>query len=194
MGWLPNMLDTEIIAECGKQGWVIISGDKSIERVPEERQAVIDARCKVFMFDDSHVTRTEDWVASLLVGRHRLIEIAEQTNGPLFVTIRRCKVQGHVSQPRFIGLGGGGWKPREPEVPKAIAEGLPLAEKPMRRQQQGELAFREQVKLDEKSESVDQTEQIMSDIETQEMRQRIVKENQRASSAARTTINTNNVK
>jgi len=188
------MLDTDIIAECGKQGWVIISGDKSIERVPEERQAVIDARCKVFMFDDSHVTRTEDWAASLLVGRHRLIEIAEKTDGPLFVTIRKCKVQGHVSQPRFIGLGGGGWKLIEPKVPQANAEGLPLPKKPMRRQQQGELAFREQVILDDKCEAVDQTEEIMSDLESRQMQQGIVKENQTTSSAVGATINANDVK
>ncbi|MGA9803042.1 MAG: hypothetical protein WA383_08665 [Terriglobales bacterium] len=176
MGWLCNMLDTDIIAECGRQGWVMISGDKSIERVPEERQAVINARCKVFMFDDSHVTRTEDWAASLLVGRHRLIEIAEKADGPLFVTIRKCKVQGHLSQPRFIGLVGGGWKPAEPDTPKASADAQPGPEKPMRRQQQAKLEFPEPAKLDEKCDAVDQSEQIMSDLETQEMQREWLKE------------------
>lgn len=152
------------------------SGDKSIERVPEERQAVINARCKVFMFDNSHMTRTEDWAASLIVGRHRLIEIAERTDGPLFVTIKKCKVQGHVSQPRFVELGGGGWRPKEPEMPKAKAEVQHQSKKLKRRQQQTKIEFPEQIRSDESCGAVDQTEQIMSEIETQNMQREWLKE------------------
>lgn len=139
MGWLNNMLDTEIIAECGKKGWAIITGDKSIERVPEERQAVINAKCKVFMFDDSHATRVEDWAASLVVGRHRLIEIAERTDGPLFVTIKKCRVHGHLSQPRFVGLAGGGW--RELQVKPVLEQPKEARVKKTRREQQERLRF-----------------------------------------------------
>jgi hypothetical protein len=133
-GWRENMLDVDWIAECGKNDWAIITGDKQIHRVPEERQAVIDAKCKVFMFDDSHDTRTEDWAASLLVSRHRLTEIVERTNGPLFVTIKRCKVHGHLTLPDFVLTGG--WKPEEAK-PIAVASALEGHQKmkPNRKQQ-----------------------------------------------------------
>jgi hypothetical protein len=38
------------IAKCGQEQWVVLSGYKSIETVPENRQAVIDAKCKVLFF------------------------------------------------------------------------------------------------------------------------------------------------
>ena len=111
LGWPDDKPDIEWIAECGKNQWAILSGDKSIELVPEERQAVIDAKVKVFMFDDTDLTRTEDWAASFLVGRERILEIASRATGPLFVTLKPCRVRGHVSQPRFVTTAGGGWKP-----------------------------------------------------------------------------------
>jgi hypothetical protein len=110
--------DKEWIARCGTHGWVIISGDKNISRVPEERQAVIEARCKVFMFDDSDITRTEDWAAALLVARQHIMETALRANGPCFILIKPCRVHGHVRSPEFIGIGG--WKPEE-EWPETIS-------------------------------------------------------------------------
>ena len=114
MLWPDNKPDPEWIAECGSFRWVIISGDKAIERVPEEREAVINGRCKVFMFDDSHITRTEDWAASFLVARERIAEIVNKADGPFFVTIKPCKVRGHIGLPRFVSEAGGGW--RKPEL------------------------------------------------------------------------------
>ena len=124
MGWPDNKPDAEWIAECGSFRWVVISGDKAIERVPEERQAVINGRCKVFMFEDSHTTRTEDWAASFIVARERIAEIVNKGNGPLFVTVRPCKVRGHIGMPRFIEKAGGGWRspeqtPEQPAPPPA---------------------------------------------------------------------------
>jgi hypothetical protein len=65
------------------------------------------------MFDDTDLTRTEDWAASFLVARQRILEIASKAYGPLFVTLKPCRARGHVSQPRFICAAGGGWKPIE---------------------------------------------------------------------------------
>lgn len=118
LGLSSDADDKEWIAACGKHEWVIISGDKNISRIPEERQAVIDARCKVFMFDDSDLTRTEDWAASLLVARKKILEVASRTNGPYFALVRPCRVAGHVHLPDFVA--GGGWKP-ESEWPKTIS-------------------------------------------------------------------------
>jgi hypothetical protein len=124
MGWADDKPDVEWIAECGKYNWPIISGDTSIEKVPEERQAVIDARCKVFMLDDSHITKTADWAAAVLVGRHRIAEIVNTTTGPLFVTVKPTRLHGHISQPRFITKAGAGWKTFQPvasaESPPAV--------------------------------------------------------------------------
>ena len=35
--------DPEWIKLCGENNWVIVSGDKRLETVPENRQAIIDA-------------------------------------------------------------------------------------------------------------------------------------------------------
>ena len=60
----------------------------SMERVPEERQAIIDGKCKLFIFGDSDKTRTEDWIASVLIGRQRILDVVSKTRGPLFATIK----------------------------------------------------------------------------------------------------------
>ena len=111
LGLSADADDKEWITLCAKHDLVIISGDKNISRIPEERQAVIDGHCKVFMFDDSDVTRTEDWAASLLVARNYIIETALRTNGPYFSVVKPCRVRGHIQPPDFIASGG--WKPKE---------------------------------------------------------------------------------
>lgn len=110
LGWAGAKKDVEIIKECAAKNYTILSGDKSMSRVPEERQAIIDGKCKVFMFEDSHKTRTEDWVASVLVGRERILDIIRKTNGPLFVTIKPSRSIGHIGYPDFIEKAGGGWR------------------------------------------------------------------------------------
>jgi hypothetical protein len=122
--------DVEWIAECAKNNWVILTGDKSIEEVPAERQAVINGKCKVFMFDDTN-SRAEEWVAAMLVGRQRLQYLVENSDGPFFVTIRKFG-HSHFSSPRFISATGSGWKP-ERKQPVAIAP--PQKTKPKRKQQ-----------------------------------------------------------
>ncbi len=96
--------DPEWIEKCGEQKWVILSGDKSIETVPENRQAVIDAKCKVFFFNDTN-SYPEEWAAAVIVGRSKLFEIIERNNGPLFVTIQKYS-HSHISSVRFVGSGG----------------------------------------------------------------------------------------
>jgi len=135
-GWPYDMLDKDWIAECGAKGWAIISGDKKIAIVPEERQAVIDAKAKVFMFDENHETHTEDWAAALLVARQRLIEIVENTNGPFFVTIKPCKVHGHITLPDFIPGTGSGWKVKEQQIEAVVTATTLQVEKKKRPRQQ----------------------------------------------------------
>lgn len=111
LGLSADADDKDWIQLCAHHQWVIISGDKEISRVPEERQAVIDGCCKVFMLEDSGNTRTEDWAASLLVARQYIIETVLRTNGPYFSLVKPCRVRGHIQAPEFIASGG--WKPQE---------------------------------------------------------------------------------
>jgi hypothetical protein len=113
------MPDVDWIAECSKQDWVILTGDKAISEVPTERQAVIDGKCKVFMFEDNN-SKAEDWVAAIMVGRHRLEYLVENSNGPFFVTIRKFG-HSHFSLPQFIPGTGSGWKP-ELKQPTTISQ------------------------------------------------------------------------
>lgn len=103
--------DPEWIAKCGKEAWVVLSGDKSIESVPENRQAVIEAKCKVFFFNDTN-SLPEEWAAAVIVGRPRLYEIIARNDGPFFVTIER-NTRRHISSIRFVGSGA----PKPAEAP-----------------------------------------------------------------------------
>jgi hypothetical protein len=105
--------DPEWIAKCGSEEWVILSGDKSIELVPENKQAVIDAKAKVFFFNDTN-SLPEEWAAAVIVGRPRIFQIIDRNNGPFFVTLEK-NTRSHVSGIRFVG--GGGEKPPEAETP-----------------------------------------------------------------------------
>lgn len=90
--------DPDWIKQCGENNWVVITGDKRIETVPENRQAVIDARARVFLLNDSN-TKPEVWAAAILLGQYKMQDILDATVGPFFVTIgKRC--DSHVLRPR----------------------------------------------------------------------------------------------
>lgn len=110
--FVHNTPDPEWIAKCGEQNWVILSGDKKIETVPENRQAVIDAQCKVIFFNDSS-SLPEEWAAAVIVGRPKLFELIHKNNGPFFLTLDK-HARGHISAVRFVGTGGP--KAATPEV------------------------------------------------------------------------------
>jgi hypothetical protein len=95
--------DPQWLAKCGQEQWIVLSGDKSIETVPENRQAVIDARCKVLFFNDTN-SYPEEWAAAVIVGRPRLFEIIEHNDGPFFVTLQKY-THAHISHVRFVGSG-----------------------------------------------------------------------------------------
>jgi hypothetical protein len=125
--------DPEWIAKCGLEQWVVLSGDKSIETVPENRQAVIDAKCKVLFFNDTN-SLPEEWAAAVIVGRPKLFEIIEHNDGPFFVTIDKY-TRAHISTIRFVGPGGP--KPIGSSIPQQHITPLPPA--PPREPIQGEL-------------------------------------------------------
>jgi hypothetical protein len=129
------------IARCGQEQWIVLSGDKSIETVPENRQAVIDAKCKILFFNDSS-SYPEEWAAAVIVGRDKLLEIIERNDGPFFLTIDKHS-RTHISAIRFVGSGGpkpaAGNQESGPATP-----GPPLTSLPPRTPQQGELFTKKQ--------------------------------------------------
>lgn len=92
------------IAECGKQGWIILSGDKGLERNPINRRAVIDAACKVFIFTDTN-SKAEEWAAAVIMARRQIAAIVDKNNGPFYVHIGK-EAHSHLSAVRFVGTGG----------------------------------------------------------------------------------------
>ncbi|MGD0631861.1 MAG: hypothetical protein ABR987_21220 [Terracidiphilus sp.] len=90
--------DPDWIKQCGENNWIVITGDKRIETVPENRQAVIEAKARVFLLNDSN-TKPEVWAAAILLGQYKMQDILDATTGPFFVTIgKRCDT--HVARPR----------------------------------------------------------------------------------------------
>jgi hypothetical protein len=107
--------DPEWIKKCGQEKWIVLSGDKSIERVPENRQAVIDAKCTVIFFNDTN-SLPEEWAAALIVGRPKLYEIIDRNNGPFFLSLdKHCRT--HISSVRYCGSGG----PKPPDAVEQVA-------------------------------------------------------------------------
>lgn len=93
-----NVLDPDWIKKCGENNWIVITGDKRIETVPENRQAVVDAKAKVFLLNDSN-SKPEVWAAAILLGQYKMQDIIDATTGPFFVTVgKRC--DSHIQRPR----------------------------------------------------------------------------------------------
>jgi hypothetical protein len=129
--------DPEWIAKCGQEDWIVLTGDKSIETVPENRQAVIDAKCKVFFFSDTN-SLPEEWAAAVIVGRPKLYEIIERNNGPFFVTLQKhCRT--HISSVRFVGAGGP--KPVEAETEVAPTKVAASSPSPPNQDRQYEIPY-----------------------------------------------------
>jgi hypothetical protein len=91
--------DPEWIRLCGEKNWVIVSGDKRLETVPENREAIIQARVRVFLLHDSNAF-PEVWAAAIIIGRYKIQDIVDANPGPFFVTIVK-RADSHVSKLRL---------------------------------------------------------------------------------------------
>lgn len=93
-----SVLDPEWLRKCGENNWIVVTGDKRIETVPENRQAVIDSKVKVFLLNDSN-SKPEVWAAAILLGQYKMQDLIDATSGPFFATIgKRCDT--HVQRAR----------------------------------------------------------------------------------------------
>jgi hypothetical protein len=101
-----SVKDPQWIARCGKEGWIAISGDKRIEKNIENKKAVIDAKCKLFLLTDTN-SLPEEWAAAIILGREKISTVVRKNQGPFFATISK-RSDSHVSHARFP-------VPREPE-------------------------------------------------------------------------------
>lgn len=102
--YLPAEPDPSWIADSTSKGWVIISGDKGIEYDGVNRQAVLNARAKVFLLTDTE-SRGAEWAASLVMARHKIIRVATENNGPFYCTVEKGN-DHHVRDLRFLEGGG----------------------------------------------------------------------------------------
>jgi hypothetical protein len=91
--------DPQWIQLCGENNWIIITGDKRLETVPENRQAVIDAKARVFILMDTQ-SLPEEWAAAVIVGHERMQEIIEANPGPFFVNISK-RTGNHLARLRL---------------------------------------------------------------------------------------------
>jgi PIN like domain len=91
--------DPDWIKLCAEKHWVIISGDKRLETVPENKQAVIDAKARVFLLMDSE-SFPQEWAAAIIVGHDRIKEILDANQGPFFVNISK-RTGHHLARLRF---------------------------------------------------------------------------------------------
>jgi hypothetical protein len=91
--------DPEWVKLCGERNWVIVSGDKRLETQPENRQAVIDAKVRVFILSDSE-SMPEQWAAAVIVGHYKIQEVIDGNVGPFFASIG-LRADGHVTRVRF---------------------------------------------------------------------------------------------
>ena len=113
--------DPEWIKLCGENGWVAVSGDKRLETVPENRQAVIDAKAKVFVLTDSG-SLPEIWAAAIIVGHYRMSEVIDGNSGPFFVNIGK-RSDHHVARLR---LPAGYTSPEDEPEQSLVDDGAPM--------------------------------------------------------------------
>lgn len=94
-----SIADPEWIKLCAQNNWIAVTGDKKLETVPENRQAVIDAKAKVFLLTESN-SPPEVWAAAVIIGHYRMQEIIDSNSGPFFVNIGK-RSDGHVARLRL---------------------------------------------------------------------------------------------
>jgi len=93
-----SVADPEWIKLCAARDWIAVTGDKKLEDVPENRQAVIDAKARVFLLSESN-SPPEVWAAAIIIGRYKMEDIIEANSGPFFVNINK-RSDAHVGKLR----------------------------------------------------------------------------------------------
>jgi len=94
-----TIADPEWIKLCAAKDWIAVTGDKRLETVPENRQAVIDAKARIFLLSESN-SPPEVWAAAIIIGHYKMDDILEANSGPFFVNINK-RSDTHVGRLRL---------------------------------------------------------------------------------------------
>jgi hypothetical protein len=65
----------------------------------ENKQAVIDAKCKLFLLTDTN-SLPEEWASAIILGREKISSVVRKNEGPFFATISK-RSDTHVTNARF---------------------------------------------------------------------------------------------
>lgn len=84
----PKTPDTEVLAFCGKRGWILVSVDDRMRHVPENVNAAKTSGARVFCFPRSYVSGAE-YRSALTAGRYKLLHYARKMPPPNFARITR---------------------------------------------------------------------------------------------------------
>jgi hypothetical protein len=114
-----TVADPEWIKLCAANDWIAVTEDKRLETVPENRQAVIDAKARIFLLSESN-SPPEVW-AAVIIGHYKMDDILEANSGPFFVNINK-RSDGHVGRLRFPP----GYQPPEDPTPEPSPDGFEL--------------------------------------------------------------------
>jgi predicted nuclease of predicted toxin-antitoxin system len=78
--------DTIWLARVGKEEWLVITKDKLIRKRPLEREALIEARVRAFVFSGGNMSGVE--MAEVIIGcANKLLRIAASTPAPFVARI-----------------------------------------------------------------------------------------------------------
>ena len=115
-----TIADPEWIRLCAANDWVVVTGDKKLETVPENRQAIIDTKARVFLLSESN-SPPEVWAAAIIIGHYKMDDILEANSGPFFVSITK-RSDTHIGKLRLPP----GYQPPEEPTPQSSSNGFEL--------------------------------------------------------------------
>ena len=81
----PRTPDPDVLTLCGQRGWILVSVDDRMRRVPENRRAAEISGARVFCFPRH--TNGAEYRAALTAGRHRLLKMARKMPPPNFARV-----------------------------------------------------------------------------------------------------------
>lgn len=93
--FVHDELDDKWIPEVAGRKWAILTGDKRISVDPVNRAAVMSSKAQVIIVSDTN-SLPEQWAASIIVGRLRLLELLDKHSGPVFIKVGRY-AKDHVT-------------------------------------------------------------------------------------------------
>ena len=110
--------DDQWIPEVAARQWVILSGDKRLSVEPVNKDAVKASKAQVLLVTDTN-SLSEQWAASIIVGRRRIQELLEKHPGPVFIKIGK-DAREHVNVAKshlFAGAEGAKTASQEGALP-----------------------------------------------------------------------------